>query len=183
MSWRNILFLHNPCHIFRQRCGETHMLPCDRVNEFHVVGVQSLTCHVLHVWVVQVVTNQWITEIFHMNTDLVGAASLKTKWDKAVPICFFYHFIMRGCFFSMFPVYGALNDGSFLTSKWSTDGSFWRLTPRTIARYSRWTSRYFVISERILPLTRCLDTIVSPEVSRSRRLQHRKMKGFPWDWK
>lgn len=82
------------------------MFPGNRVGEFHVVGVQSLTCHVLHVWVVQVVTNQWITEIFHMNTDLVGAAGLKTKRDKAVPICFFYHFIMGDCIFSMFPVYG-----------------------------------------------------------------------------
>ena len=85
-----------------------------------------MTCHVFHVWVVQVVTNQWITEIFHMNTDLVGAAGLKTKRDKAVPICFFYHFIMGDCIFSMFPVYGPFDDGSFLAPERSLDGSFGR---------------------------------------------------------
>ena len=59
-----------------------------------------------------------------MNTDLVGAAGLKTKRDKAVPICFFYHFIMGDCIFSMFPVYGPFDDGSFLAPERSLDGSF-----------------------------------------------------------
>ena len=91
------------------------MFTGNRVGEFHVVGVQSLTCHVLHVWVVQVVTNQWITEIFHMNTDLVGAAGLKTKRDKAVPIVFFYSMIMGDCRFAVFKIHCTLNDGTWFS--------------------------------------------------------------------
>ena len=73
-----------------------------------------------------------------MNTDLVGAAGLKTKRDKAVPICFFYHFIMGDCIFSMFPVYGSFDDGSVLAPERSWMVPSEGVTePRTIARYSR----------------------------------------------
>ena len=51
--------------------------------------------------------------------------------------------------------------------------------PLATARYSRQISLRLVMEDRILALTRCFATTVRPEVSRSRRLQQRKMKGFP----
>lgn len=42
-----------------------------------------------HVRVVEVISNQGIAQIFHMDTDLMGAAGFQLKGDQAVPIFFF----------------------------------------------------------------------------------------------
>ena len=44
---------------------------------------------VFHVRVVEVISNQGIAQIFHMDTDLMGAAGFQLKGDQAVPIFFF----------------------------------------------------------------------------------------------
>ena len=41
-----------------------------------------------HVRVVEVISNQGIAQIFHMDTDLMGAAGFQLKGDQAVPIFF-----------------------------------------------------------------------------------------------
>ena len=46
-----------------------------------------------HVRVVEVISNQGIAQIFHMDTDLMGAAGFQLKGDQAVPIFFFYQFL------------------------------------------------------------------------------------------
>jgi len=78
---------------------------------------------VFHVRVVEVISNQGIAQIFHMDTDLMGAAGFQLKGDQAVPIFFFYQFIMGDGFFSMVKIYGALNDGAFFAGKRCCDGS------------------------------------------------------------
>lgn len=30
-----------------------------------------------HIWIIQVITDQWKAKVFHMNTDLMGTACLK----------------------------------------------------------------------------------------------------------
>ena len=70
-----------------------------------------------HVRVVEVVSDQGIAQVFHMDTDLMGAAGFQLKGDQAVPIFFFYQFIMGDGFFSMVKIYGALNDGAFFAGR------------------------------------------------------------------
>mgnify|MGYP000166953033 CR=1 FL=1 len=91
-----------------------------------------------------------------------------------------YKSVMCDGFFTVFKINRALDDGAFFSGKRSTDGSGRRCD--TALYYGKIFPVHFavlVIVERILPLIRCLDTTVRPEVSRSRRLQQRKMKGFP----
>lgn len=133
-----------------------------------------------HVRVVEVISNQGIAQIFHMDTDLMGAAGFQLKGDQAVPIFFFYQFIMGDGFFSMVKIYGALNDGAFFAGKRCCDGSCgWGEITLYDCQVFPCTRRFFVISAIMLALTRCLEITVSPEVSRSRRLLQRKIKGFP----
>ena len=75
-----------------------------------------------HVRVVEVISNQGIAQIFHMDTDLMGAAGFQLKGDQAVPVFFFYQFIMGDGFFSMVKIYGAFDDGAFFTGKRGCDG-------------------------------------------------------------
>ena len=145
-----------------------------------MMGMQCLSAYVFHIRVIQVISNQWETQMFHMDADLMCPAGLKLQRDQTVSVGFFYKSVMCDGFFTVFKINRAFDDGAFFSGKRSTDGSGAGVTlPFTMARYSRCTSRFLVIVERILPLTRCLDTTVRPEVSRSRRLQQRKMKGFP----
>lgn len=66
-----------------------------------------------HVRVVEVISNQGIAQIFHMDTDLMGAAGFQLKGDQAVPIFFFYQFIMGDGFFSMVKNLSTFSAGSF----------------------------------------------------------------------
>ena len=76
-----------------------------------------------HVRVVEVVSDKGIAQVFHMDTDLMGAAGFQLKGDQAVPIFFFYQFIMGDGFFTMFKIYGAFNNGAFFAGKRGCDGS------------------------------------------------------------
>ena len=133
-----------------------------------------------HVRVVEVVSDQGIAQVFHMDTDLMGAAGFQLKGDQAVPIFFFYQFIMGDGFFTMIKIYGAFNDGAFFAGKRGCDGSNrWGEVTLYDGQVFPVYQSLFVISAIILALTRCLEITVSPEVSRSRRLLQRKIKGFP----
>ena len=71
-------------HIFRQ-CGcEFHMLSRDRMNKGETVGMQCLTPDILHVWVVQIISDKRKTNILHVHTDLVCASGFQKERDKAV---------------------------------------------------------------------------------------------------
>ena len=58
-----------------------------------------------------------------MDTDLMGAAGFQLKGDQAVPVFFFYQFIMGDGFFTMIKIYGAFNNGAFFAGKRGCDGS------------------------------------------------------------
>ena len=34
-----------------------------------------------HIWIIQVITDQWKAKVFHMNTDLVGAAGFEIEFE------------------------------------------------------------------------------------------------------
>ena len=76
-------------HILRQWRNKVHMLPSNRMGKLHTIGMQSLSGHELHVRIVEIIPNQWKTEIFHMNTNLMGTARLQMKGDKTVPVFLF----------------------------------------------------------------------------------------------
>lgn len=53
------------------------------------VRVESLAAYELHIRIVQIIADKGETEIFHMDTDLMGAARLQDKGEEAVPVFFF----------------------------------------------------------------------------------------------
>ena len=56
----------------------------------------------LHVGIVEIISDQRITGIFHMDTDLMGAARLQDEGDEAVPVFCIQHPVMCD---GMFPVF------------------------------------------------------------------------------
>lgn len=67
------------CHIFRQWCFKLHRFPGNGVAEAQPVRVERLAGDELHVGIVEVISDEGMTDIFHMNTDLMGAACLKNE--------------------------------------------------------------------------------------------------------
>ena len=59
--------------------------------------MQSLPGDIFHIRVIQIITDKRMPDIFHMNTDLMGAARLQDKGDEAVPVFFFYDAIVGDC--------------------------------------------------------------------------------------
>lgn len=58
------------------------------MGERQAVRVQGLTGNVFHVRVVEIVSDQRIAQIFHMDPDLMGAAGLQAQGDQAVPVSY-----------------------------------------------------------------------------------------------
>ena len=50
--------------------------------------MQRLSADEFHIGIVKIVSNEGMTDMFHMNTDLMGTARLQGKGDKAVPVFF-----------------------------------------------------------------------------------------------
>lgn len=69
--------LKDMSHVVGERRGKLHPFSCDGMAEAKAVGMQRLAGDVLHVRVVQVVTDEGKTDIFHMDAYLMGAAGLK----------------------------------------------------------------------------------------------------------
>ena len=91
------------------------------MSEFHVVRVQGLPGHVFHIRIIQIIADQWKSQIFHMNTDLMGTAGFEPQRDQTVSVRCLYELIVCNGFFSVFKINHALNDGSFFSGKRSTD--------------------------------------------------------------
>ena len=74
------------------------------VRKGQTVGVKCLPADKFHIGIVQVVSDEGMSDIFHMNTDLMGTACLQDKRDKAVPAFFFCDTIMGHGSLSVFKV-------------------------------------------------------------------------------
>ena len=61
-------------HILRKRGSEFHRFPGHGMGEGQPVGVECLPADVRHIRIVQVVSNERIAQILHVDPDLVGAA-------------------------------------------------------------------------------------------------------------
>lgn len=82
------------------------------MSERKVVGVERLTADVFHVRVVEVIPDQGIPKVFHMDTDLMGAACFQTQGNEAVPVFLFYGLIVGDGALPALPVYSTLTDSS-----------------------------------------------------------------------
>ena len=95
----------------------------DRMMKTQTGCVQRLSGNPFHIRIIEGISDQRIAQIFHMDTDLMGAAGFQCQADQAVPVFFFQHFIVSNGRFAMFKVDGTLDDGAVLSSQWSGDGS------------------------------------------------------------
>ena len=64
------------------------------MGKFHMMGMQCLSAYVFHIRVIQVISNQWETQMFHMDADLMCPAGLKLQRDQTVSVGFFYKSVM-----------------------------------------------------------------------------------------
>ena len=91
------------------------------MSEGHAAGVQRLSSDMLHIGIIKIIADERKAEIFHMNTNLVGAACFKIKGNKAVPICFVYNLIVCDGGFAVFKIYGAFDNSAGFSGKGSSD--------------------------------------------------------------
>ena len=170
--------MEHTVHIFRKRGSENHLLSGNGVEKCQPVGVQRLSADEFHIGIVKIVSNEGMTDMFHMNTDLMGTARLQGKGDKAVPVFFLQDAVVCDRIFTVFKI-DLTFDLPVLPMGASIVPPGGLMPPRTIARYSLVISWRTPIQERMLELTMCFAITVRPEVSRSRRFVHRKMNGLP----
>ena len=76
--------------------------------------MQCLTLYQFHVRVIKIITDQGITQIFHMNSYLMGAAGFQNQGDQAVPVFFVQNFVMGNSGFSVFKIHRPFDDRAFL---------------------------------------------------------------------
>ena len=72
--------------------------------------MQRLPSDMLHVGVVQVISNKRVAQMLHVDAYLMGPAGLQVKRDEAVPVFFFYDTVMSDGRLSLLPVDGALDN-------------------------------------------------------------------------
>ena len=93
--------------------------------------MKSLTTNVAHVRIVEIISDQWISQMLHMNADLVCASGLKLQCDQTVMSGRFYNMIMGDSGFAVIPVHHTLDDGAGFSAEWGRDGaSFGRYVSR-----------------------------------------------------
>ena len=129
-----------PCsfYIFWQRGGKFHFLTGDGMTENKAAGMKRLSADSFHIRVVKVISDKGETEIFHMDSDLMGSTCFQTKGNKAEPVFFFQNLIVGNGAFSVFKIYHTLNDRAGLSGEGSGDGALFRydMSPHK-QRYSR----------------------------------------------
>ena len=82
--------------------------------EAQSVGVQCLSGDQACIGMVEIITDQRKTKIFHMHTNLMGASCLQMKGEQGVPILCLQRLIMRDSMFAGCEINGALDDRAFL---------------------------------------------------------------------
>ena len=88
--------------------------------------MQGLTGNVFHVRVVEIVSDQRIAQIFHMDPDLMGAAGLQAQGDQAVPVSYGDNLIVGDRGLAFLPVYNPFDDGAFPAGERGSDGAGFR---------------------------------------------------------
>lgn len=74
--------------------------------------MKGLSFDVFHIGVVQVISDEGISKVFHMYANLMGTAGFQTKGDKAVSVMFGDDFIVSDCCLSICEIYGSFDDRS-----------------------------------------------------------------------
>lgn len=59
--------------------------------------MKSLPLDVFHVGVIQIISDERISKVFHVYADLVGTTCFQAKRDKAVSVLFVDNIIMSDC--------------------------------------------------------------------------------------
>ena len=88
--------------------------------------MQSLPGNVFHIWVVEVVSDQRKSNVFHMDADLMGTSGAETKRDQAVAVFLFKKLIVCYSCFTVIKVYGPLDDRTVLAAERSGDDTGFR---------------------------------------------------------
>ena len=88
--------------------------------------MECLTLYQLHVRVIKIITDQGITQIFHMNSYLMGAAGFQNQGDQAVPVFYIQNLVMGNGGFAFFEIHGTLDDGTFFAGQGRRNGAFLR---------------------------------------------------------
>ena len=79
------------------------------------VGVECLPADVRHIRIVQVVSNERIAQILHVDPDLVGAAGFQPQFYKAVGSVVPQRLVVCDCLLPLFKIHHPLDDGGALT--------------------------------------------------------------------
>ncbi len=74
--------------------------------------MEGLSGDQLPIRVVKVVADEGIAKMLHVNTDLMGAASLQSQGEKAAPIFFFQDAIVGDGRLAVFKIDASLDDGA-----------------------------------------------------------------------
>lgn len=82
--------------------------------------MQRLTPDILHIRIVQIVSDKRETQIFHMDTDLVGASGLQDEGDEAVSVFLFHNAVMGYSPFALIEIDLTLDEGAALTTMMSS---------------------------------------------------------------
>lgn len=61
-------------HILRKWCSKAHRFTGDWMIEGEFMRVKRLSGNIFHIRIVQIVTNQRIAKVLHVNSYLMGAA-------------------------------------------------------------------------------------------------------------
>ena len=88
--------------------------------------MQCLTLYQFHVRVIKIITDQGITQIFHMNSYLMGAAGFQNQGDQAVPVFYIQNLVMGNGGFAFFEIHGTLDNGTFFAGQGRSNGTFLR---------------------------------------------------------
>lgn len=140
--------------------------------------MQGLAADVPEVGIVEKVPGKGMADIFHMDTDLVGASCLKTETQERQIRVFIIQkpFIPGGRGLSVVRVRDPLDGRALLPPMGTETVPQASVFPQTAARYSRQISRRSTWPERREELSPFFATRRRPDVSLSRRLSARNTK-------
>ena len=122
-SWNWHSVSHNISHVLRHRRCECQLFSTDGMLKGHFIGVECLTVNPAHIRVIQIIADERITNIFHMNTNLMGTAGFQMKRKQAVPIFTFLDLVMRNGRLTIFKINGSFNNGAGFSAKRRSDCS------------------------------------------------------------
>ena len=76
----------NALHILRQRCRKVHFLSCNGMGKGQAAGVEGLSGDMFHIRIIEVISDQRVSQILHVDTDLMSAARFQGEGDETVVV-------------------------------------------------------------------------------------------------